>query len=384
VRIALVVAGGVDRSGRERVTPALLWLIERLAARHQVVVYVLRYHDRPCTYPLCGATIRDLGSPNGLPRQYSRLVAAMRRDGPFDVVHGYQALPSGLCAALAGVRLRVPSLVTFDSGEFVALPEVGDDSDDCPRGYGLQIRARHRVAVAATARLAARVTVCTEYQERLARAHGVAAEVVAIGVDVRLFPSRERSEGPPWRLLQVASLNPVKDQTTLLHAFQRLLSRPLDVHLDLVGEDTMRGAMAAVARELNLTARVTFHGVQPSDALPVLYQRAHLFVLSSRHEAANVVVLEAAASGLATVGTNVGYLADWSPDRAIVVNPGDPSALADAVAGLIADAPARRRLAAAAREWTLAHDADWTARRFEQLYASLAAREVTEGTEGTV
>ena len=69
MRIALVVAGGVDRSGRERVTPALLWLIERLARRHEVVVYALRYLERACSYPLLGATVHDLGRPRGLLRQ---------------------------------------------------------------------------------------------------------------------------------------------------------------------------------------------------------------------------------------------------------------------------------------------------------------------------
>jgi len=365
VRIALVIAGGVDRSARERVTPALLWLIERLSARHRVAVFVLQYLDRPRTYPLLGATVHDLGSPRGVLDQYSTLVSAMRRAGPFDVVHGYHALPSGLAAALAGRRLHVPSVVTFDSGEFVALPEVGS-------GYGLQIRARHRLAVSVAARLAGRVTVCSRYQERLARAHRVEATVVPIGVDTGRFPPPpDRTDGPPWHLLHVASQNPVKDQTTLLQAVRLLVSRPLDVHLDLVGEDTLGGAMASLAERLDLATRITFHGFQPTDALAAMYQRAHLFVLSSRHEAANVAVLEAAASGLPTVGTFVGYLADWSPDRAIAVPPADSTALANAIARLLADAPARRTLAAAAREWTVAHDADWTARRFEELYGEL-------------
>ena len=42
MRIAFVVAGGVDRSGRESVTPVILWLIERIAGRHDLFVYVLR------------------------------------------------------------------------------------------------------------------------------------------------------------------------------------------------------------------------------------------------------------------------------------------------------------------------------------------------------
>ena len=95
VRIALVVTGGVDRSGRERVIPVLVALIERLARRHHVFVYVLRYHDRPCTYPLLGATVRDLGRPAGLRRQFSALMRALRQDGPFDVLHAYWAMPAG-------------------------------------------------------------------------------------------------------------------------------------------------------------------------------------------------------------------------------------------------------------------------------------------------
>src|SRR5712671_1591033 len=121
MRIALVVTGGVDRSGRHHVIPTLLALIERLARRHDVVVYVLRYHEHASTYALLGATVRDLGRPSGLRQQYARVLAALKQDGPFDVVHGYWGLPAGLVAAAAGRRLAVPSVVTCDSGEFVAV-----------------------------------------------------------------------------------------------------------------------------------------------------------------------------------------------------------------------------------------------------------------------
>jgi len=124
MRIALVVTGGFDRSGRERVIPSLLWLVERLARRHEVFVYVLRYHDKPCRYNLAGATIQDLGRPKGLCRQYAALSSAMRADCPFDIIHAYWGLPAGLLATIIGRRLGVPSVVTCDSGEFVALPRI--------------------------------------------------------------------------------------------------------------------------------------------------------------------------------------------------------------------------------------------------------------------
>jgi glycosyltransferase involved in cell wall biosynthesis len=374
MRIALVVAGGVDRSGRERVTPALLWLIERVARRHEVVVYVLRYHEQPCSYPLLGATVHDLGHPQGLLRQYLALAGGLRRTPPFDVIHGYQALPAGLVSAMAGRRLGVPSLVTLDSGEFAAIPDIG---------YGLQRLGRARLLVAATLRLSTRLTVCSHYMERLARQRGVEPDVIPIGVDANLFRPAELLEGPPWRLLHVASLNPVKDQLTLLEALRHLIEEVPQVHLDITGEDTLGGEIQAVAQRLGVARHVTFHGLQSTDALIGLYQRAHLFVLSSRHEAASVAVLEAAACELATVGTRVGYLADWSPDRAVTLAPGDPLALADGIAGLLADPSKRHRLARAAREWTLAHDADWTATQFERLYLELSRRQGSAGSRRT-
>jgi glycosyltransferase involved in cell wall biosynthesis len=151
-----------------------------------------------------------------------------------------------------------------------------------------------------------------------------------------------------------------------------VVDRCPDTHLDIAGEDTLRGAIHDLACERGLGSHVTFHGFRPTDAIVPLYRTAHLFVLSSRHEAAGVVVLEAAASGVPAVGSSVGYIADWTPSRAVGVAPADAPALADAIVALLRDPPRRRRLAVAAREWTLAHDADWTAREFERVYREVA------------
>jgi glycosyltransferase involved in cell wall biosynthesis len=368
MRVALVVTGGLDRSGTERVIPALVWLIERLARAHDVHAFVLRHLARPASYDLRGARVHDLGRPHGLARQYRALVRALAAHGRFDVVHAYWALPAGLVAAAAGRRLGVPAVVTLDSGELVAIPEIG---------YGLQQAWRQRQAVRAATALAARVTVCSGYMQRLASSLRIRAEVVPIGVDAGRFDRSRPSEGPPWRLLQVASLNPVKDQPTLLRAFRRIADR-VDARLDIAGEDTLGGAVERLAQRLEIADRVVFHGWLPTERIAALYREAHLAIVSSRHEAAGVTALEAAASGVPLVGTRVGYLADWTPDRAVTVPTGDPAALADAVCGLLADEAHRRRLAAAAREWTLEHDADWTAAAFDDLYGRVTRERLNE------
>ncbi|HZR23384.1 MAG TPA: glycosyltransferase family 4 protein [Vicinamibacterales bacterium] len=369
MRIGLIVTGGVDRSGRERVTPALLWLIERLARRHELHVFALHYYDRPCNYSLLGATVYDIGRIDGPPglrrwRVRRRLAQTLARVGTFDVLHAYMGVPAIVTAPIAA-RLRVPFIASLDSGEFVAI----DDID-----YGLQRRWIDRRALTQMIGTAGAVTVSTRFMAEQAARAGITATIVPIGIDTNVFPLVKRDDGPPWRLLRVGSLNRVKDYPTLLAAVRSILDRGEPVHLDVVGEDTLNGATEALATSLDLAPHVTFHGVKPIDQLAAFYARAHVHVVSSRHEAASVAVLEAAATGLPTVGTRVGYVADWSPDRAAAVPVGDSNALSEAIIALLQDPARRQQLAQQARAWTLAHDADWTAAQYDALYRRVATR----------
>jgi glycosyltransferase involved in cell wall biosynthesis len=367
MRIALVVPGGVDRGGRERVIPALLWLIERLARRHALHVFALDQYQQPCTYPLLGATVHNLGRTAAAPLarawlRWRMLLAGLRANGPFDVLHGFWAAPAGLFAALAGRRLGIPAVVSVGGGELVALPEIG---------YGAQLGWRARRQVALGLRLASRVTGGSRYA--LAPLDGrVNARWLPLGVDAARFEGpRERPDGPPWCLLHVASLNRVKDQDTLLRALRRVVDAEPAVHLDIVGEDTLGGAVQARCGAIGLGEYVTFHGFLPTDELCRLYHGAHLHVLSSRHESQAVVVGEAAAAALPTVGTAVGVVAELAPEGAWAVPVGDDRALADGILLLLRDTARRERMGRAAHNWARHYDADWTATQFERIYADL-------------
>jgi len=372
VRIGLIVAGGLDRSGRERVLPELLDFIERIARRHELHAFALQYYAQPCDYELRGAWVHDLGRvdrPRGLRvwRMRRRLQAAIDGAGRFDLLHAYWGMPTGAVAVDVGAAAGIPVVVTLTTGELVAMDDIE---------YGLQRRRRDRAAVDRIFDRAAQVTVPTDYMRRLAGRHANRLVVMPMGLDRGRFAPADVAEGPPWRLLRVATINRVKDYPLLLRAFALVGAAAPDTHLDIVGEDVLGGSMQALARELGLSARVTFHGYQPMDRLPAFYARAHLHVVSSRHEASSVTALEASLAGVPTVGTAVGHLADWaalSPPAAMTIAQHDPQGLADAIIALLRNPPRRRQLAAAARTWALTHDADSTAAAFEQLYARVAA-----------
>ena len=377
MRIALVVPGGVDRGGRERVIPALLWLIERLAADNEVVVVALGQEPVASRYQLLGATVVNVPpearGPHRLARMIARAVHAIGSNGRPDVVHGLWASVSGLSAVLAARRYRVPSLVHVAGGELVALRELG---------YGGALGRGGRLITSTTLRLAGEVTVASEWMAAHVRANGWRVDrIIPLGVDLARFASPPLGSVAPAdradRLIHVASLNRVKDQATLLRAVALVHQSRPTLRVDIAGVDTLHGAVERLAAELLPSGVVRFHGFVPSDELAPLYRAAALNVITSRHEAGPVAVLEAAVCGTATVGTAVGHVADLAARRepaAVAVPVGDHRALAEAIISLLADETRRDVLGKRAHRWACEHDADATADAFLSRYRVALAR----------
>src|SRR5471032_1575157 len=107
----------------------------------------------------------------------------------------------------------------------------------------------------------------------------------------------------------------------------------------------MNGAMHRSETAVRLGSAVRWHGLLHRVALRALMGRADLLVITSRHEADPVVLLEAAIAGVPTVGTAVGLLPEWAPDSAVAVPIGDSAALATAITALAADDPRRTSIA---------------------------------------
>jgi glycosyltransferase involved in cell wall biosynthesis len=363
MKLALVVGGGVDRSGEYRVIPVLLALIERLSRAHEVHVFALVQEPKAACWKLAGATIHNIGRG----RTHVRSIVAIRaehRRAPFDLLHAVFSGPCGLITVAAAKLLRLPSMVHYTSGDLVGLRDIG---------YGGQLNWKGRLSERITLRGADIVTATSAPILDELQTFGVQAQRVSLGVDLRKWPplAPRPRRGGPARLIHVASLNHVKDQSTMLHALERLAKTGVDFEMDIVGADTLQGEIQELICRLNLDGRVRFLGFRTQRELRPLVESADLLVLSSRHEAGPVALLEAAVVGVPAVGTAVGHFAEWAPSAALAVPVANPERLADAIHTMLADEDLRLRVARAAQCRALSEDADYTARTFEALYQRL-------------
>jgi glycosyltransferase involved in cell wall biosynthesis len=366
MKLAILLHGGVDRSGEDKVMHAFLWLLERLARHHDVHVFAFNQEAEPASWELLGTRVHNIGPGKGWRRRLLATFAEEHRVSPFQLIHGIFGW-GGTYGSLLGWRHRLPVLFHPSGGEFLALRDIN---------YGMRCTMRGRLELRIALAGARRVTVASTPMQQLAAAQNAVAQLVPIGVALDRWPPsvpRPRDPSQPARLLHVGDIRPVKDQMVLLAAARKLQEAGLDFQLDMVGLDTMSGALHRSPDAVALQAKVRWHGVLGRDALRGLMNQAELLLMSPRHEAAPFATLEAAIAGVPTVGTNVGHIADWAPDAAIAVPVGDAHALARETMALLSDEPRRMSIAHEAQRRAIAVDADYTAATFERMYSEMLA-----------
>jgi glycosyltransferase involved in cell wall biosynthesis len=274
------------------------------------------------------------------------LVRELRRA---DVVHVFAAsyssfllapLPACIVARLFGK----PVLLNYHSGE----------APDHLR--------RSAVARLILRRLVAANVVPSAFLRDVFRSFEIHAEVVPNIVDLRQFPYRVRDPLRP-RLLCTRNFEPLYNLSCVLRAFAKIQAHYPAASLTLVGsgshETTLRKEAAALCLE-----NVTFAGrVAPSE-IHAYYANADIYVQAPTIDNMPLSLLEAFASGLPVVSTDVGGVPSMLRHGVdgLLVADNDADALADQVVKLLTDPALARRLAEsayrtlAAYKWPVVRD----------------------------
>lgn len=139
-------------------------------------------------------------------------------------------------------------------------------------------------------------------------------------------------------ILNVGSYRPVKGQLTFVQACQKVIKKRPDVHCAIIGEKR-EPVLSTLQRQLKSEGERNIHLLPPTSQMSTVYPRASLLVVSSHFEGFSNTILEAGASGVPVVATNVGGNPEAVKimDNGVLVPAKNSEAMARAILNLLAE-----------------------------------------------
>lgn len=323
--------------------PVLTNFIREVSRELEVVVFT-PYPATGTTETLHGARVVYLreGASSGAARllywrALARHIRREHRRGSFDLIHAFWANEPGYLATRAADELRIPSIVSLAGGEL---------ADFADKEYGSQRTRRGRWLVRQALASATLITAGSPWMaDKVKKRHQKKVISLPLGVDIAAFSPGPIRRGR--RLLAAASLIPLKDYPTLLRAVAMARTEMPELELDIAGDGVERERLQHLAHEYGLYGSVRFYGNVPYEGMPDMFRQRDLLVHASHYEAEGMVVLEALATGMPVVSSEVGVAASLPSHLVHRVPPGDAEQMAQAIL----------RSLATAEHAELAHDA---------------------------
>lgn len=168
---------------------------------------------------------------------------------------------------------------------------------------------------------------------------GMHAEIVPNIIDLSRFRARESERASAPLLLVARNLEPLYDNLTAIRAFQLVLLQFPAARLAIAGSGPQEQTLREFVHAHNLNEAVQFTGRLDRDAMAALYRGADVLLNPSLADNMPNSLLEAWASGLPVISTNVGGIPHLAKDgvTASLVPPSDPAAMAKACLAVLAD-----------------------------------------------
>ncbi|SEQ46766.1 glycosyltransferase [Lentzea albida] len=196
---------------------------------------------------------------------------------------------------------------------------------------------------------------------------------VSCGIDISRYQRTVTHNDRPTALF-VGRL----DEEKRVDEFLRALARVPGAFGEIVGDGTCKAEWELLARDLDITDRVRFHGFVSEDDLLDAYARCDLFVMPGVAELQSLATMEAMAAGKPVIAANAMALPHLvKPGRnGWLFEPGDVNQLAQRLHTLVHDEPMRTRMGAASSEIISHHALGTTLERFEALYSRAMGKPV--------
>lgn len=261
------------------------------------------------------------------------LTALWRMTGQSQLVHvmansGWSWHLFAAPAIWVGRLRKVPVVINYRGGE----------------AEGFLLRAQSLVRL--SMRRVAALIVPSGFLQGVFGRFSMPAEVVPNIIDLSRFRPRDDLPADVRHFVVARNLEPLYDNETALRAFQIVGGVYSDARLTIAGSGPEAQRLRDLAAQLGLAGRVSFAGRLDREQMAELYRQADVMINPSLADNMPNSVLEAMASGVPVVSTNVGGVPYIVEDgvTALLVEPGSPEAMADALLRLAGEQPLWRKL----------------------------------------
>lgn len=273
------------------------------------------------------------------------------RDNEIHLIHSHWIIPQGFIGALLRLITRIPHVNSI---------------------HGTDIHLIHAnrflfSVLSLFSRCIDCFTTNSSYTFRLLQdilsGQKVRSLIIPMGISPYEYPDRKLTNSlRKNQVLFVGRLIALKGVRILISSMKRVIEKYPDSCLVIIGDGPDRSSLEELCFRKKMSQNIRFIGGADKKTLFSYYQNSAIFVLPSimlyngQTEGLGVVLLEAMASGLPVIGSNVGGIPDIISHEVngLLVSPGDPDALADAIIRILTDPDLASQISEEGRKTVLA------------------------------
>jgi len=296
-----------------------------------------------------------------------------------EIVHAHSPIPySDLPALLYAKRKKVPFVLTY---QYDGQETVGSFI----RNAGVSVYNKYllnkvldyaNVIIATTKSYADESKFLRPYKDKITLIpNGINIKDFQISYSKEKCRSKLGLSADKNVILFLGSLVPYKGPDILLNAFSRVNKEIPNAELVFAGRGEMQVELEKLSKRLNIEKNVKFAGFIEEDLKPFYYKAADIFCLPSTNmgESFGIVNLEAMACGIPIISSKLGGIPDVVNDmeNGILVKPGDPESLADALIFLLENKDIRKKMGTDGRKKVEEYSWEKIAEKTENIYNRL-------------